>query len=95
MSSMRSILKITPLTIFIAISFNTVVLAGDFEKDVTVLLKQEPQRAGNLHHCYEEPDHIYDTPAPRGYKPFYVDPRKVDDTSPSISHITTDMEAAI
>ena len=69
---MRSILKIKPLTIFIAISFNTAVLAGDFERDVTALLKQEPHRAGNLHHCYEEPDHIYDTPAPRGYKPFYV-----------------------
>ena len=69
---MRSILKITPLAIFIAISFNTAVLAGDFERDVTVLLKQEPHRAGNLHHCYEEPDHIYDTPAPRGYKPFYI-----------------------
>ena len=48
---MRSILKITPLTIFIAISFNTAVLAGDFERDVTALLKQEPHRAGNLHHC--------------------------------------------
>lgn len=36
------------------------------------LLKQNPERYAGVFHSYEVPSTIVDTPAPSGYKPFYV-----------------------
>ncbi len=41
-------------------------------KDARTLLEEDITRYANLHHNYEAPVAISDTPAPRGYKPFYV-----------------------
>lgn len=41
-------------------------------EDVHVLLKEDVTRSMNLHHNYEAPLKIVETPAPRGYKPFYI-----------------------
>lgn len=40
-------------------------------QDVRAMLREDPSRAGNPHHHYEQPEY-QDTKAPRGYKPFYV-----------------------
>ncbi len=40
--------------------------------DAKTLLKEDITRCTNLHHNYEAPEKIIDTPAPKGYKPFYV-----------------------
>ncbi len=41
-------------------------------KDARTLLKEDITRYANLHHNYEAPAEVFDTPAPKGYKPFYV-----------------------
>jgi len=41
------------------------------EEEVRALLKEDPSRMSNYHHCYEIPS-ISDTRAPKGYKPFYI-----------------------
>ena len=41
-------------------------------QDVLTLLRENPERYANVHHSYEAPDAIVDTPAPKGYEPFYV-----------------------
>ena len=44
----------------------------EHRQEVMALLKEDPTRSVNLHHNYEAPSKIVDTPAPKGYKPFYV-----------------------
>lgn len=44
----------------------------EHRQEVMELLKEDPTRCVNLHHNYEAPEKIIDTPAPKGYKPFYV-----------------------
>ena len=44
----------------------------EHRQEVMALLKEDPTRSVNLHHNYEAPAKIVDTPAPKGYKPFYV-----------------------
>lgn len=41
-------------------------------QDPHQLLKENPDRYASVHHSYEVPSTIEDTPAPKGYKPFYV-----------------------
>lgn len=41
-------------------------------QDARELIHQDLRRAGNVHHVYEDPAVIVDSPAPKGYKPFYV-----------------------
>ena len=41
-------------------------------QDALPLLRENPERYANIHHSYEAPDVIVDTPAPKGYEPFYV-----------------------
>ena len=41
-------------------------------QDVRTRLQQDPSRYANVLHSYEAPDAIVDTPAPKGYEPFYV-----------------------
>ena len=41
-------------------------------QDVRSLLRENPERYANIHHSYEPPEAIDDTPAPAGYEPFYV-----------------------
>ncbi len=41
-------------------------------KDARTLLDEDITRCVNLHHNYEAPARLEDTPAPKGYKPFYV-----------------------
>ena len=40
--------------------------------DAVTLLREDITRCANLHHNYEAPAKITDTPAPKGYRPFYV-----------------------
>lgn len=44
----------------------------EHRQEVMELLREDPTRSVNLHHNYEAPEKIVDTPAPKGYKPFYV-----------------------
>ena len=41
-------------------------------QDVRSMLRENPERYANVHHSYEAPEAIVDTPAPKGYEPFYV-----------------------
>ena len=41
-------------------------------QDLRTLLRENPERYANIHHSYEAPEAIVDTPAPKGYEPFYV-----------------------
>jgi hypothetical protein len=41
-------------------------------QDVRALLRENPERLANIHHSYEPPEAIVDTPAPEGYEPFYL-----------------------
>ena len=41
-------------------------------QDAKTLLKENPERLANIHHSYEAPAVITDTPAPEGYEPFYL-----------------------
>lgn len=41
-------------------------------QDLRTLLRENPERYANIHHSYEAPEAISDTPAPKGYEPFYV-----------------------
>lgn len=58
----------------VAISGTAAVSAqtAEHRREVMELLKEDPTRSVNLHHNYEAPEKIADTPAPKGYKPFYV-----------------------
>ena len=51
------------------------VLAACFsaaaQEDAVRLFAENPDRASNNMHVYEF-DPIYDTPAPKGFKPFYI-----------------------
>ena len=39
-------------------------------QDLLTLLRENPERYANVHHSYEAPETIVDTPAPAGYEPF-------------------------
>ncbi|MBR1539452.1 MAG: hypothetical protein IJ636_08110 [Bacteroidales bacterium] len=41
-------------------------------QDARALMQQNPERYGGVHHSYEAPQASVDTPAPKGYEPFYV-----------------------
>ncbi|MCR5745561.1 MAG: histidine phosphatase family protein [Bacteroidales bacterium] len=41
-------------------------------QDVRTRLQENPERYGGVHHSYEAPAELVDTPAPKGYEPFYV-----------------------
>jgi len=41
-------------------------------QNVRKLLQENPERYGGVHHSYEAPATVTDTPAPKGYTPFYV-----------------------
>ncbi len=40
--------------------------------DARRLLEEDITRSANLHHNYEAPSQIYDSPVPKGYTPFYI-----------------------
>ncbi len=42
------------------------------QDDARALLRENPERLANIHHSYEPPQAIVDTPAPEGYAPFYL-----------------------
>lgn len=46
-------------------------LTPAWSQDALTLLRENPERYANVHHSYEAPV-IVDTPAPKGYEPFYV-----------------------
>ena len=48
------------------------VSASAWSQDVRALLRENPERYANVHHSYEAPALLADTPAPKGYEPFYV-----------------------
>ena len=52
----------------------TLLLAAalNAQDDVRALLRENPERLSNIHHSYEAPATIVDTPAPEGYEPFYL-----------------------
>lgn len=41
-------------------------------QDARARLQENPERYGGVHHSYEAPAFVTDTPAPKGYEPFYV-----------------------
>lgn len=41
-------------------------------QDARALIGEDPLRAANIHHRYEPPQSVYDTPAPAGWEPFYI-----------------------
>jgi hypothetical protein len=41
-------------------------------QDACTRLQENPERYGGVHHSYEAPAVVTDTPAPKGYEPFYV-----------------------
>nr|MCR5744570.1 hypothetical protein [Bacteroidales bacterium] len=41
-------------------------------QDARARLQENPERYGGVHHSYEAPVVVTDTPAPKGYEPFYV-----------------------
>ncbi|MBR6869342.1 MAG: hypothetical protein IKM93_05955 [Bacteroidales bacterium] len=41
-------------------------------QDARARLQENPERYGGVHHSYEAPAVAADTPAPKGYEPFYV-----------------------
>lgn len=41
-------------------------------QDAKTLLRENPERISNIHHSYEPPETVVDTPAPEGYEPFYL-----------------------
>lgn len=63
---MNKILRIAA-TLFATASFS-IALNAQTAKDLII---QNPERAANVYHNYEVPA-IQDTPAPKGYKPFYI-----------------------
>ena len=40
--------------------------------DARRLLEEDITRSANLHHNYEAPAQVYDSPVPKGYTPFYI-----------------------
>ena len=64
--------KWKPLSAVLLVLSATVVLAQPHRSEVAVrALLEEPSRAGNNLNSYEFPE-IRDTPAPKGYTPFYI-----------------------
>ena len=54
------------------ILINVLASTLSWGQDVRTRLQQEPSRYANVLHSYEAPEAIVDTPAPKGYEPFYV-----------------------
>ena len=56
-----------------ALLLSLLLLAGVLHaQDALSLLRENPERLANIHHSYEPPAAIVDTPAPDGYEPFYL-----------------------
>ena len=51
----------------VVLSFSSV-----WGQDARARLQENPERYGGVHHSYEAPAVVTDTPAPKGYEPFYV-----------------------
>lgn len=58
--------------IIIAASLSLSMCVCAYAQSAKDLLREDISRAANLHHSYEVPASLNDTPAPRGYKPFYL-----------------------
>ena len=58
--------------LFFLLTAALLLCAPAWSQDARTLLKQNPERYGGVHHSYEAPETIVDTPAPNGYEPFYV-----------------------
>ena len=59
--------KLILLLAAVALSFSPV-----WGQDARTRLQENPERYGGVHHSYEAPAELVDTPAPKGYEPFYV-----------------------
>ena len=59
--------KILTLPLLLALSFSALAQ----QDDVVRLFAENPDRASNNMHSYEF-DPLVDTPAPKGFKPFYI-----------------------
>ena len=58
--------------LFFLLTAVLLLCAPAWSQDARILLKQNPERYGGVHHSYEAPETTVDTPAPKGYEPFYV-----------------------
>lgn len=61
-------------SVFLCLSLVS-LLVGGFPlnaQDARTLLRENPERLSNIHHSYEPPEAMVDTPAPDGYEPFYL-----------------------
>ena len=58
--------------IYILLSLTLLASWTLIAQDAKTLLKENPERLANIHHSYEAPAAIVDTPVPDGYEPFYL-----------------------
>ena len=58
--------------LFLLLSTALLALAPLRAQDARTRLQANPERYGGVHHSYEAPASIADTPAPKGYEAFYV-----------------------
>ena len=58
--------------LFLIIAASVLAIAPMQGQEARKLLQENPERYGGVHHSYEAPATVLDTPAPKGYEPFYV-----------------------
>ena len=58
--------------LFFFLAAALLVLAPLRAQNARTLLQENPERYAGVHHSYEAPETVADTPAPNGYEPFYV-----------------------
>lgn len=58
--------------VFLLLTSVILAVAPLRSQDARTLLRENPERYASIHHSYEAPEAIVDTPAPAGYEPFYV-----------------------
>jgi len=58
--------------LFLILTAAVLAIAPMHGQDARKRLQENPERYGGVHHSYEAPAIQADTPAPKGYEPFYV-----------------------
>ena len=58
--------------LFLFLSLAVLLAAPVWAQDARTRLLENPERYAGVHHSYEAPATVADTPAPKGFEPFYV-----------------------
>ena len=58
--------------LFLFLSIAVLLAAPVWAQDARTRLLENPERYAGVHHSYEAPATVADTPAPKGFEPFYV-----------------------